>query len=120
MAFRLQNVDENIAESQGLKDAKGALVAKILSEGPAAKSDLKARDIIEQVNGKPVSNSRELARTIAALPPGSDAHLHIFRNGEERDVIVKLGEFPNNEKVAALGGGGTKRTKPARNWKIWA
>jgi serine protease Do len=105
LGVQIQNVDENIAESQGLKDAKGALVAKILPEGPAAKSELKARDIIEQVNGKAVSNSRELARTIAALPPGADTRLHIFRNGEERDVTVKLGEFPSNEKVAALGGG---------------
>ena len=52
-----------------------------------------------------MSNSRELARTIAALPPGADTRLHIFRNGEERDVTIKLGEFPSNEKVAALGGG---------------
>ncbi len=113
LGVQIQNVDENIAESQGLKDAKGALVAKILPEGPAAKSELKSRDIIEQVNGKAVSNSRELARTIAALAPGSDAHLHIFRNGEERDITVKLGEFPNNEKVAALGRRRMTRTKPA-------
>ena len=106
LGVQIQNVDENIAESQGLKEAKGALVAKILPEGPAAKSDLKSRDIIQQVNGKPVSNSRELARTIAALPPGADAQLRIFRNGEEHDVTVKLGEFPANDKVAALGGGG--------------
>ncbi len=105
LGVQIQNVDENIAESQGLKDAKGALVAKILQEGPAAKSELKSRDIIQQVNGRAVTNSRELARTIAALPPGTDARLHIFRNGEERDVTVKLGEFPNNDKVAALGGG---------------
>ena len=114
LGVQIQNVDENIAESQGLKEAKGALVAKILSEGPAAKSELKARDIIEQVNGKPVSNSRELARTIAALPPGSDAHLHIFRNGEERDVTVALGEFPNNDKVAALGGGDNEENEAGK------
>lgn len=40
------------------------------------------------------------------MPPGSDARLHIFRNGEERDVTVRLGEFPANDKVAALGGPG--------------
>jgi serine protease Do len=106
LGVQIQNVDENIAESQGLKDAKGALVAKILPEGPAAKSELKARDIIQQVNGKPIASSRELARTIAALPPGSEARLRIFRNGEDRELTIKLGEFPNNEKVAALGQGG--------------
>jgi serine protease Do len=106
LGVQIQNVDENIAESQGLKEAKGALIAKILPEGPAAKSDLKSRDIIQEVNGKPVANSRELARTIAALPPGTDAKLRVFRGGESRDVTIKLGEFPANDKVAALSGGG--------------
>ena len=114
LGVQIQNVDENIAESQGLRDAKGALVAKILPEGPAAKSDLKPRDIIQQVNGKPVTNSRELARTIAALSPGTDARLHIYRNGDERDVTVKLGEFPSNDKVAALGGGGNEENEAGK------
>ncbi len=105
LGVQIQNVDDNIAESLGLKDSKGALVAKVLSDGPAAKSELKAQDVIQQVNGKPVGNSRELARTIAALAPGSDARLHIYRDGSEKDVTVKLGEFPNNEKVASLGTG---------------
>jgi serine protease Do len=104
LGVQIQNVDEDLAESMGLKHNKGALIAKILGDGPAAKSELKVEDVIEQVNGKPVSNSRELARTIAALPPGSDARLHVERrNGVERDVVVKLGEY-KNEKVAALGG----------------
>ncbi len=63
--------------------------------------------MILSVNGKPINNSRELARTIAGLSPGSTAQLHIVRrNGDERDVGVKLGEFPSNDKVAALSGGG--------------
>ncbi|MFZ1110349.1 MAG: Do family serine endopeptidase [Rhodomicrobium sp.] len=114
LGVQIQNVDENIAESQGLKDAKGALVAKILPEGPAAKSELKARDIIEEVNGKPVANSRELARTIAALAPGSDARLRVFRNGDERELTIKLGEFPNNEKVAALTQGNNDESEAGK------
>jgi serine protease Do len=105
LGVQIQNVDENIAESQGLKEAKGALIAKILPDGPAAKSELKARDIIQKVNGITINNSRELARTIAELAPGSDAVLHIFRNGDERNVTIKLGEFPSNEKIASLGSG---------------
>ncbi len=106
LGVQIQNVDDNLAEGLGLKETKGALIAKILSDGPASKSDLKQQDVILQVNGKPVSNSRELARTIAALSPGTEAHLHIFRNGAGRDVTVLLGEFPDTEKVALLSGGG--------------
>ncbi len=105
LGVQIQNVDENLAEGLSLKSAKGALIAKILADGPASKSDLKQQDVILQVNGKPVSNSRELARTIAALSPGTDAHLHIFRSGAERDVTVMLGEYPDTEKVAFTGGG---------------
>jgi serine protease Do len=112
LGVQIQNVDENIADSLGLKEPKGALIAKILPEGPAAKSDLKTRDVIQEVNGKPVSNSRELARTIAALAPNSDAHLRIFRNNAETEVTVKLGEFPDNEKVAALNNGGSDENEP--------
>ena len=106
LGVQIQNVDENLAEGLGLKDGKGALIAKILPDGPASKSELKMQDVILQVNGKPVSNSRELARTIAALSPTTEAHLHIFRNGAERDVNVMLGEYPDTEKVALMSGGG--------------
>ena len=109
LGVQIQNVDDNIAESLGLKESKGALIAKILSDGPAAKSDLKAQDVILEVNGKPVANSRELARTIAALHPGSDARLHIFRNGAEKDITLKLGEFPDNDKVASLSTAAARR-----------
>lgn len=105
LGVQIQNVDDNLAEGLSLKAAKGALIAKILADGPASKSELKQQDVILQVNGRPVSNSRELARTIAALSPGSEAHLHISRNGVERDVTVALGEFPDTEKVAFAGGG---------------
>jgi len=105
LGVQIQNVDENLAEGLALKNAKGALIAKILADGPASKSDLKQQDVILQVNGRPVSNSRELARTIAALSPGTEAHLHIFRGGAERDVTVTLGEYPDTEKVAFTGGG---------------
>jgi serine protease Do len=112
LGVQIQNVDENIAESLGLKSPKGALVSKILTEGPAAKSELKAQDVIVEVNGKSIGSSRELARTIAALSPNTDARLHIIRNGEERDVVIKLGEFPSGDKMASLGSG--PETKPGK------
>jgi serine protease Do len=104
LGVQIQNIDSNLAEGLGLKDDKGALIAKILSEGPASKSDLKMEDVILEVNGKPVANSRALARMIAGLNPGSDARLHIFRKGKYHDVTVKLGEYPDAEKVAFISG----------------
>ena len=60
---------EDIANSIGLAEAKGAMVTKVTEDGPAAKEDLKAGDVIVEVNGEKIADSRDLARKIAELHP---------------------------------------------------
>ena len=98
----IQNVSDDIANSIGMKEAKGAMITKVTEDGPAAKEDLKAGDVIVAVNGEKIDNSRDLARKIAELHPDTDVKLSIVRYGEKREVAVKLGTFPNNTKMAAL------------------
>jgi serine protease Do len=98
----IQAVTEDIAESVGLKEAHGALIAKIFSDGPSAKSDLKPGDVVLEVNGQQVKDSRDLARRIADLKPQSDVKLTIYRDGAQKVVVVKLGDFPAQEKLANL------------------
>lgn len=102
LGVNIQNLDDNLAESLGLKETKGALVSRILPDGPAAKSELREEDVILSVNGKPIQNSRDLARTIAEMQPNVIAKMDVFRRGKQQTVNVKLGEFPNNEQFAAL------------------
>src|SRR5262249_15880633 len=90
------------------------LIAKVIADGPASKSELKEQDVILEVNGKSVANSRDLARTIAALTPGSEARLHIVRKGKEIDLSVNVGEYTDGDKVAALSGGGSEETDSSR------
>ncbi len=98
----IQNVSDDIAESIGLPEAKGAMVTKVTEDGPAAKKDLKPGDVIVEVNGEKIDDSRDLARKIAELHPDTDVKLSIMRYGEKRQVDMKLGTFPNNKKLAAL------------------
>jgi serine protease Do len=102
LGVTIQDVNDDIAESLGLKDAKGALITKIMDDGPSAKSELKVRDVVIEVNGAPLSNSRDLARKIADLSPDSDARLTVVRDGKQQPVNVKLGTFPNSDKLASL------------------
>ncbi len=102
LGVTIQGVTDEIAEGLDLKEAKGAIVTKILEDGPAAKSDLKVGDVIVEVNGKTVKDSRDLSRTIASLAPDSNAKLVIFRDGKRVDITIKLGTFPNQDKLAAL------------------
>jgi len=102
LGVTIQDVNEDIAESLGMKDAKGALITRIMEDGPSAKSDLKVRDVVIEVNGENVEGSRDLARKIADLSPDSDAKLTVMRDGEQQSLTVKLGAFPSSDKLAAL------------------
>ncbi len=98
----IQNVSDDIANSIGMKEAKGAMVTKVTEDGPAAKEDLKAGDVIVEVNGDKIDNSRDLARKIAELHPNTPVKLAIIRYGEKREVDMKLGTFPNSKKLASV------------------
>ena len=98
----IQNVSDDIADSIGLTEAKGAMITKVTEDGPAAKQDLKPGDVIVEVNGEKIDDSRDLARKIAELHPDTDVALAIVRYGDKRQVTMKLGTFPSNKKLAAL------------------
>ncbi len=102
LGVTIQDVNQDIAESLGMKQTKGALITKIMEDGPSAKSDLKVRDVVVQVNGEQIDNSRDLARKIADLHPDSSAKLQVVRDGKEQAINVKLGTFPSSDKLAAL------------------
>ena len=98
----IQNVSDDIADSIGLSEAKGAMVTKVAEDGPAAKEDIKAGDVIVEVNGDKIEDSRDLARKIAELHPNTDVKLSIVRYGDKHTVDMKLGTFPSSKKLAAL------------------
>ena len=97
----IQNVSDDIADSIGMKEAKGAMITKVTEDGPAAKEDLKAGDVIVEVNGEKIDDSRDLARKIAELHPNTPVKLSIVRYGEKREVDMELASFPN-KKLASL------------------
>ena len=112
LGVHIQNVNDELASSIGLKDAHGALITKITEKGPADGTELKVGDAVLTVNGKRIDNSRTLARVVADLLPGADAHLTVFRDGKERDITIKLGQFPDDRKLATMEEGKPKADVP--------
>ncbi len=105
LGVHIQSVNDDIAQGLGMKKAYGAIVTQVTKGGPAEKTDLKNGDVIINVNGLEIKDSRDLARKIAALPPKQDANLIVFRDGKEKPITVKLGLFPNNKQFARLQSG---------------
>src|SRR6266567_4672987 len=95
LGVQIQTVTPEIAESLGLKKAEGALVAEPQPGTPAIKAGIKSGDIITSLDDQPVKDSRDLARKIAGLPPGTSIKLGTVRGGQPKTLTVTLGELPN-------------------------
>lgn len=106
LGVKIQNVDDDTAAAQGLKESKGAMVSDVTPNGPAAAAGLKAQDTILQVNGDKIADSRDLARKIAEFAPDTPVDVKIWRNNAEQTVKVKLGLFPANAEAALRGDSG--------------
>jgi serine protease Do len=97
--LQIQPVTADIAESLGLKTAKGALVAQIDADSPAAAADIAAGDVITAINSEPVKDNRDLSRKIGAIVPGTRVKFAVLRNGKERTVALTLGELAAPPRV---------------------
>jgi serine protease Do len=100
LGVQIQPVTTGIADSLGLKKAAGALVDQPQDGSPAAKAGIQSGDVITAVNGTPVKDARELARTIGTMAPDSSVKLDILHNGETKTVSLTLGLMPNDQQVA--------------------
>ncbi|MDA9463432.1 Do family serine endopeptidase [Bradyrhizobium sp. CCBAU 53415] len=103
LGVQVQPVTSDIADSLGLKEARGAIVDNPQPGSPAAKAGIEAGDVITAVNGTTIKDSRDLARTIATLAPGTSVKLDVFRNGDSRTMTVALGELPNERQAKGNG-----------------
>jgi len=101
IGVQIQPVTSAIAESLGMKESNGALVAEPKADSPAAKAGIQSRDVITAVNGNPVKDARDLAMQIGGMAPGAAVNVTIWRDGAEKSISLTLGEMPK-ERAAAM------------------
>jgi serine protease Do len=96
----VQPVTADLADSLGLKDAKGALIDDVQKDGPAAKAGVKSGDLVLAVGDEEIKDARELARKIASVAPGQQLKLSVKRDGAEQVITVRTAAFPDEAKLA--------------------
>jgi serine protease Do len=101
-----QTLDSDLAVGLGLPKTEGALVDASQPGSPAAKAGVAAGDVITALDGAPLKDSRELARKIGSMAPGSSVNLSIVRNGENKTLTLTLGEAPTGKAHS-----GTEKTR---------
>ncbi|MBN3790691.1 Do family serine endopeptidase [Burkholderia sp. Ac-20353] len=89
-----QDVTPEIAESFGLQQKSGAIVAGVLQGGPADKAGIRPGDILVSVNGDEITDTTKLLNVVAQIKPGATAKVHVVRKGKEFDLNVVIGKRP--------------------------
>lgn len=108
LGVSIQPLTKDLADSLGLKEPKGALVAGVNDGSPAAKAGVRQGDVIRSVNGEKVEEFRDLARLVAAAGPNKTVDLSVWRDGKQVDVPVALGKMPEQTASADQGGRGRR------------
>jgi serine protease Do len=106
LGVRIQPVTDEIADSLGMDDAKGALVAGVIRGGPVDDGSIEPGDVIIRFDGKDVDAMRDLPRAVAESPVGKAVDVIVIRKGEEQTVKVTLGRLEDNDQLASAGESG--------------
>ncbi|MEH6576381.1 MAG: trypsin-like peptidase domain-containing protein [Amphritea sp.] len=94
MGVEVQEMTPRLAESFGLKESHGLIVAGIVRDGPAHHGGLQPGDIMLEIAGKQIINSYNSMNSVAHIPPGNSIVVKVWRNGQYLDLDIEIAERP--------------------------
>jgi serine protease Do len=101
LGVTIQEVNQSLAESFGLKQAEGALVTAVTPNSPAQKAGVQTGDVVVGFNGKEIKSSAELPLAVGDVRPGDTATIRVWRKGSAQDLKVVVGEMPQEQVAQA-------------------
>lgn len=100
MGVTIQEIDQALADSFGLKKPEGALVSSVEKGSPAEKAGVEPGDVILKLNDRAINHSSDLSAQVSDMAPGSVGKLQIIRKGEPLTLTVNVGEMKNANLAA--------------------
>ena len=94
LGVKIQPLTPETTKQSKLSQPTGALIAEVTPGSPGEQAGLKTGDIVTELDGKSVTDSRQLQLMVAEKPPGSRVSMKIVRDGKEQTLTVQLGELP--------------------------
>ena len=101
LGVAIQELTKELAESFGMKNTNGALIAGVEKNSPADKGGLLAGDVITKFDSKIITSSSDLPRAVAATKPGKIAPVEVLRKGAVKNLNVGVGEMPTDPSEVA-------------------
>jgi serine protease Do len=103
LGVSIQAVSPDLAKAFRLPTEKGALVAQVLPDSPAAKAGLKTGDVIVEYDGHAIAKVGDLPRLVANTPIGQSAKVKVLRDGKPFTVTAQIAQLPEPEQLAEGG-----------------
>jgi len=101
LGVQIQNLTPDMAASLGVGNAKGAIVAGVVDDSPAAKAGFKQGDVIVSLNGSDIDDNRDLTRKVASLRAGQKADFSILREGQKRQIAAVIAKRDDQQLASA-------------------
>jgi serine protease Do len=112
LGIAIQEITKDLADSFGMKNTNGALIAGVEKSSPAEKGGLEPGDVILKFDGKSIETSSDLPRAVGSTKPGKKAAVEVLRKGAIKGLNVTVGESPFEKDEVATN---NKTTKPEIN-----
>jgi serine protease Do len=96
LGVRIQQVTPDIAESLGLHEPQGAMVAGLTDDAPAARAQMRNGDIILKFADQPVKDTKALVRIVGDTAPGKKVPVVVWREGHEQTLQATVAEQPDD------------------------
>jgi serine protease Do len=104
LGIGIQDLNQDLAKSFSVKDAKGALVTEVKEDSPADHAGIQQGDVILSYQGSPVEDAVTLQRLVTKTTVGSKVAVKVLRDSHEKDLTVTIGEQPGDPKIAKAEG----------------
>jgi serine protease Do len=102
LGVQIQTVTPELAESLGLDEARGALIAGVFKDDPADKAGIEVGDVVIEFDGAPVETDRDLVSRVGNAVVGSTVTVKVVRDGQEKSFDVELARRSDDEDAAAV------------------
>src|SRR5712664_1107366 len=96
----MEPLSPELAQSLGLADTRGAIVARVYPGSPAEAAGLAQNDVIVAFDGAPVEDYHHLQRMSSEAEVGRKVKVDFVRRREKKTVEMKVAEAPDTGPTA--------------------
>jgi serine protease Do len=97
LGVAIQELTKELADSFGMKNTDGALIAGVEKGSPADKGGLEVGDVIVKFDGSPIQTSSDLPRVVGMTKPNKLIDVVVLRKGRMKTLNFRIGEMPTED-----------------------